>query len=129
MKVIASLKQRAGQLKSETYTLYLAYRDPRVDWYAKVFIVIIIAYAVSPIDLIPDFIPILGYVDDLIIVPVSVFLALKMIPKEVIVECREKAKCEPISSKAKWVAALIIISVWLLVIYLLFKFIWQLFVT
>ncbi len=127
VKVIASLKQRVGQLKTETYTLYLAYRDPRVAWYVKVFMVIIIAYALSPIDLIPDFIPILGYVDDLIIVPAGVFLALKMIPKEVVEECREKAKCEPVGSKAKWVAALVIISVWLLVIYLFFKFIWQLF--
>ena len=125
MKFISSLKQKAGLLKSETYTLYLAYRDPRVPWYAKVFMAAIVGYALSPIDLIPDFIPVLGYVDDLIIVPAGVFLALKMIPREVLEECRQKAKSEPVSSKAKWVAALIIISVWVLVAYSLFRLIWK----
>jgi len=125
VKFISSLKQEAGLLKAETYTLYLAYRDPRVPWYAKVFMAAIVGYALSPIDLIPDFIPVLGYVDDLIIVPAGVFLALKMIPREVLEECRKKAKSEPISGKAKWVAASIIIAVWLLVIYLLFRLIWQ----
>ena len=125
MKLIASLKQRARLLKTETYTLYLACRDPRVPWYAKVFMAAIVGYALSPIDLIPDFIPVLGYVDDLVIVPAGVFLALKMIPREVLEECREKAKSEPISSKVKWVAAFVIISVWLLVLYLLFRLIWQ----
>ncbi len=124
MKVIASLKQRARRLNTETYTLCLAYRDPRVPWYAKVFMVAIVGYALSPIDLIPDFIPVLGYVDDLIIVPAGVFLALKMIPREVLEECREKAKSEPVSGRAKWVASSVIILVWLLVIYLLFRLIW-----
>ena len=127
MKVIASLKQKARQLKTETYILYLAYRDPRVAWYAKAFMLVIVAYALSPIDLIPDFIPVLGYVDDLIIVPAGIFLALKMIPKEVLDECREKARSEPITSKAKWIATLVIISIWLLVLYLLIRVIWQLF--
>lgn len=87
---------------------------------------VIVAYALSPIDLIPDFIPVLGYVDDLIIVPAGIFLALKMIPKEVLEECRERARSEPIGGKAKWIATLVIISVWLLVLYLLIRFIWQL---
>ena len=121
-----SLKQKAKQLKSEIYCLYLAYRDPRVAWYAKAFLLVIVAYALSPIDLIPDFIPVLGHVDDLIIVPVGIFLAMKMIPKEVLEECREKAKYEPIASKAKWVAMFVIISAWLLVLYLLGRLIWQL---
>ena len=125
MKILKSLKQRARLLKTETYALYFACKDPRVPWYAKVFMAAVVSYALSPIDLIPDFIPVLGYVDDLIIVPAGVSLALKMIPREVIEECREKAKSEPISGKAKWIAALVIISVWLLVIYLLFRLIWQ----
>jgi len=127
VKEMASLKEKARQLKTETYILYLAYRDPRVAWYAKAFMLVIVAYALSPIDLIPDFIPVLGYVDDLIIVPAGIFLALKMIPKEVLDECREKARSEPITSKAKWIATLVIISIWLLVLYLLIRVIWQLF--
>lgn len=117
------LKQRLRQLKTETYVLYLAYRDPRVAWYAKAFIFVIAAYALSPVDLIPDFIPVLGYIDDLIILPVGVFLALKMVPKEVLEDCRKKADTEPIAGKAKWIAALIIILVWLLVTYFLVKLI------
>lgn len=101
---INSLKEKSKHLKTETYALYLAYRDPRVPWYAKVLIVMIIGYALSPIDLIPDFIPVLGYVDDLIIIPAGISLAIKMIPKEVLEEYREKAKFEPISGKSKWVA-------------------------
>ena len=127
MRVTASLKQKAKRLKTETYILYLAYRDPRVAWYAKAFMFIIVADALSPIDLIPDFIPVLGYVDDLIIVPAGIFLALKMIPKEVLEECRERARSEPIAGKAKWIATLVIISVWLLVLYFLIRLIWQLF--
>ncbi len=125
MAFITSWKQKAGQLKTETYTLYLAYRHPGVPWYAKVFMALIIGYALSPIDLIPDFIPVLGYLDDLIIVPAGVFLAIKMIPWEVLAECREKARSEPISSKAKWIVAAVIISLWLLAIYLLVRFTWQ----
>ena len=125
MKIITSLKQRAAKLKTEIYTLYLAYRDPRVPWYAKVFMVTVIGYALSPIDLIPDFIPVLGYIDDLIIIPAGIFLAIKMIPKGVVEEYREKAKVSAISSKAKWVVAFIIILVWLVVIFLVFKFIWE----
>jgi len=108
---IKSWKEKAKQLKTDTYALYLAYKDPRVHWYAKVFIAIIVGYALSPIDLIPDFIPVLGYLDDLIIIPAGISLALKMIPKEVLKECREKAKHEPISSKSKWVVAFIIVLI------------------
>ena len=125
MSVITAWKQKANLLKIETFALCLAYRDPRVPWYAKVFMVAVIGYALSPIDLIPDFIPVLGYIDDLIIVPAGVFLVIKMIPKGVLEECREKAKVNTISSKAKWVVAFIIILIWLLVIFLVVKFIWQ----
>jgi uncharacterized membrane protein YkvA (DUF1232 family) len=123
--VTTAWKQKANLLKTEAFALCLAYKDPRVPWYAKVFMLAVIGYALSPIDLIPDFIPVLGYIDDLIIVPAGVFLAIKMIPKGVLEECREKAKVSTISNKAKWVVAFIIISVWLLVIILAFKFIWQ----
>jgi uncharacterized membrane protein YkvA (DUF1232 family) len=126
-EVLTSLKQKAKSLKTEIYVLYLAYKDPRVPWYAKAFMLVVIAYFLSPIDLIPDFIPVLGYVDDLIIVPAGIFLALKMIPRDVIEDCRGKARSEPIAGKAKWIATLVIVSVWLLVLYFLVRFIWQLF--
>lgn len=120
-----SWKEKAKQLKTDTHALYLAYKDPRVPWYAKVFIAIIVGYALSPIDLIPDFIPVLGYLDDLIIIPAGISLSLKMIPKEVLKECREKAKHEPISSKSKWVVAFIIVLIWLLVTYIVLKIVLQ----
>ena len=86
--MFTSWQQRARQLKRETYALYLAYRDPRVPWYAKVLAVCVVAYAFSPIDLIPDFIPVLGYLDDLVFVPLGISLALRLIPPEVMAECR-----------------------------------------
>lgn len=82
------MKFRARQLKSNLIILNLSYSDPRVKWYAKLFTLCVVAYTFSPIDLIPDFIPILGYLDDLIIVPLGIFLALKMLPKDVIEENR-----------------------------------------
>src|SRR5919202_5685637 len=85
-------KQWAKRLKSETYVLYLAYKDPRTPWYAKVFAACVVGYAFSPIDLIPDPIPVLGYVDDLILIPIGVIIARKMIPEQVIAEARKKAK-------------------------------------
>lgn len=108
-------KQRAHLLKREVYALYLAYKDPRVPLYAKVFAVCVVGYAFSPIDLIPDPIPVLGYLDDLVLIPLGVFLALKMIPAEVMVECREQAA--EIMRQGKPVngfAAAVIILVWVL---------------
>jgi len=89
---IEAWKQRVTQLKVETYALYLAYKDPRVPWYGKVFAACVVAYAFSPIDLIPDFIPVLGYLDDLILVPLGIALALKTVPKTVLEECRRNAR-------------------------------------
>ncbi len=76
------LKAKAREIKTETFTLALAYRSPATPWYAKVFAAVVVAYAFSPIDLIPDFIPVLGYLDDVILVPLGISLALKMIPKK-----------------------------------------------
>jgi uncharacterized membrane protein YkvA (DUF1232 family) len=113
--MLDGLKKRARRLKTELYALYLAYRDPRVPWYARLFAAGVVAYAISPIDLIPDFIPVLGYLDDLILVPLGIVLALRMIPPEVMAECRERAK--EISREGRptnWVAAGVIIGIWLL---------------
>lgn len=109
------LKTKARDLKGETYILYLAYRHPLTPWYAKIFVAIVVGYAFSPIDLIPDFIPILGYLDDLILVPLGISLALKMIPKEALNAAREQAESEVMQGKPMpWIAGLIIILVWLL---------------
>lgn len=108
------LKQRARQLKAETYALYLAYRDPRVPWYARIFAACVVAYAFSPIDLIPDFIPLLGHLDDLILIPLGIVLALKMIPRAVMDDCRARAKAAMDSGKrTNWGAAVVILVIWL----------------
>ena len=115
---MASFKEKARQLKTDIYALSLAYKDPRVPLHAKIFVAVVVAYALSPIDLIPDFIPILGYIDDLIIIPVGIYLSLKMIPREVLLECRKKAQSAPIDNKTKWIAALGIVLMWLLAAYI-----------
>jgi uncharacterized membrane protein YkvA (DUF1232 family) len=115
MRAVGTWKERARQLKSEIYALYLAYRDPRVPWYARVFAACVVAYAFSPIDLIPDPIPVLGYLDDLGLVPLGVVLARKLIPADVLAECREKARNRAAEGKpTNWVAAGVIIAIWLL---------------
>ena len=112
---IANGKQRARQLKRELYALYLAYKDPRVPWYARLFAACVVGYAFSPIDLIPDPIPVLGYLDDLILVPLGITLALRMIPPVVMVECRVRA--DELMQQGKpvnWIAAGIIVAIWVL---------------
>ncbi len=114
-KVIETWKQRDRQLKTETYALYLAYKDPRTPWYARWFTALVVGYAFSPIDLIPDFIPVVGYLDDLILVPLGAALALKMIPPDVIAESRKKARKAMSGGKpTNWAAAAVIIAIWLL---------------
>lgn len=107
-------KERAKELKTEVYALYLAYRDPRTPWYARVFTAAVVAYAFSPIDLIPDMIPVLGYLDDLVLVPLGAFLAVKMIPPQVMEDSRAKAKVVMAQGKpVSWVAAAVIILLWI----------------
>lgn len=107
------LKTRVAELKRETYALYLAARHPRTPWYAKVFVSAVVAYAFSPIDLIPDFIPVIGYLDDLILVPIGLVVAIRLVPHEVMDECRSRsaeamANGKPVSRTA----AAVIISIW-----------------
>ncbi len=110
-----SWKQRARQLESETYTLYLAYKDPRVPWYAKAFAALLVGYVFSPIDPIPDFIPVVGLLDELVVVPLGVILARKMIPEEVLAECRRKSQEAMREGKpVNHAAAAIVFAVWLL---------------
>lgn len=121
---MSSWKLRARQLKSEIYALYLASKDPRTPWYSKAVAALVVGYALSPIDLIPDFIPLLGYLDDLLIVPAGVALLIKMIPKEVLEDCRARARSQPLNKRQNWIAAIVVILVWLLAIYLIVKLIW-----
>lgn len=109
-------KQYAKSIKVETYALYLAYKDPRVPLYARIFAACVAGYAFSPIDFIPDPIPILGYLDDLVIIPAGIWLAFKMIPPAVLEECRIQAReiiqqGKPVNR----VAAVIIVMIWLLI--------------
>src|SRR5579859_5495819 len=109
MKVFEGWKRHARTLKREVYTLYLAYRDPRTPWYGKVFTALVVAYAFSPIDLIPDVIPVIGLLDDMVLVPLGVVIARRMIPPAVMVDARARAEAllntgKPIS----WAGAVII---------------------
>ena len=106
-------KAKARTLKQEVYALYLVSKDRRVPWYARAVAVAVVAYAFSPIDLIPDPIPVLGYLDDLILIPLGIALVIKLIPAEVMQDCREKAALTMQAGKPKnWVAGGIIILIW-----------------
>jgi uncharacterized membrane protein YkvA (DUF1232 family) len=114
MGLIESFKRRARQLKAETLALYLAARHPGTPWYAKLFVAAVAAYALSPIDLIPDFVPVLGYLDDLIVIPLGIALAVKMVPASVLSECRARAREVMLNrNPASRVAAAFIIVVWI----------------
>lgn len=116
LSIIQKMKKWAKNLKKQLLVLYLAYRDERVPWYAKLFTMLVVAYAFSPIDLIPDFIPILGYLDDLILVPLGVYLALKLIPEEVLEDCKRKIEGQSSMNKPKnWITGFLIIIIWLIV--------------
>ena len=108
-------KQQLKLLKQETYAIYIACKDPRVPWYARLLAAAVVAYAFSPIDLIPDVIPVIGYLDDLILVPLGIALVIKMIPPDVLVECREKAATAMADGQpTNWIAAIIVVCLWFL---------------
>jgi len=120
--LVAGWKQRARQLKTDAYALYLACRDPRVPWYVKLLAGCVVAYAFSPIDLIPDFVPVLGYLDDLVLVPLGVALVIKLIPVSIMEECRIEAKVA-IDRPTNWAAAVVVIAMWLLIAALAIAFV------
>jgi len=105
-------QSNAHKLQQEVLALYLAYRDPRTPWYAKAWVGLIIAYVLSPIDLIPDFIPILGYLDDLLFVPLAIWVGLRIIPAQVLEESRQQAQ-KLSTLKRPWWGMLLIILLWL----------------
>jgi len=107
-------KQRTKKLKRDIHALYLAKGDPRVPWYAKALGALIVAYALSPIDLIPDFIPVFGYLDDLILLPAGILLLLKLIPPEVMEEYRVKASDPELRFSKNWIFGALIVMLWVL---------------
>lgn len=114
MGIVERWKQRVRALKTEVHALYLAYRDPRVPWYARVWVACVLAYAFSPIDLIPDPIPVLGYLDDLVLIPLGVVLALRMMPPGIMAEARLRAQAAAREGKpTNWIAAVVIVAIWL----------------
>lgn len=111
-------KEIVRKLKEDIYTLYLASRDPRIPFMAKVVLVITVAYAFSPIDLVPDFIPVLGYLDDLLLLPLGIWLTIKLMPPDVLHEYRQKAR-EQLQRprKVNYTMAAVIVIIWLLIGY------------
>ena len=114
--MLEKLKVSARALKTEAYAIYIAARDPRTPWYAKALIFFVVAHTFSPIDLIPDFIPVLGYLDDLVIVPAGVALAIRLIPAEVLEEARETAATRGVERSVGYVGAGIIILMWVIIL-------------
>src|SRR5580765_2945633 len=114
--MLEKLKARARALKTEAYAIYLAARDPRTPWYAKALIFFVVAHTFSPIDLIPDFIPVVGYLDDLIITPVGIWLAVRLIPAEVLEEARITATAQSVDRRVIILGAAITLLVWILAI-------------
>jgi uncharacterized membrane protein YkvA (DUF1232 family) len=111
MTLFDRLKQATQRLKTEITVLGVVYRDSRTPWYAKTVIFLVIAHSLSPIDLIPDFIPILGYLDDLILIPLGIALAIRLVPKEVFAEAREQVASQPEATGISgwWFAGLVIV--------------------
>ena len=124
MNTIGALVLKARKLRNSIYMLYLASRDPRVPLYVKILMLLIIAYALSPIDIIPDVIPIAGYLDDLIILPLGIYLVFRLIPEEVKAEYQEKAGTHIPGSRLKWVGLAMIVVIWLLIAFWIIAVFW-----
>ncbi|AEJ20948.1 YkvA family protein [Gracilinema caldarium] len=124
MNIKHFFKSLASWAKQTIGTLYYVSKHPETPWLAKLLTGIALAYALSPIDLIPDFIPLLGYLDDFIILPLLVGLAIKLVPKELLSVCAAEAEAHPVSLKKQWGVALVILCIWLLVIWCLVRRFW-----
>ena len=110
-----SWKQRARGVRDDTYALYLACSDPRVPWYAKACAAALVAYALSPIDLIPDFIPVIGYFDDLLVIPLGVVIVQKMVPPTIWAEHRSAARARfAVNSRTSLWGAAMVVTMWCL---------------
>jgi uncharacterized membrane protein YkvA (DUF1232 family) len=122
--MLTTLRGWARGVRRDVYALYLASRDPRVPWYAKGVAVCVAAYALSPLDLIPDFVPVLGYLDDLVIVPLGIMLAVAMIPAPIMAEHRAAAALAE-SQPASTAGAVAIVAIWIAATLLTSWLIWR----
>jgi len=123
LKIVQKLKQKVKQLKAEIQVLSIAYSDSRTPWTAKLLIGLTVGYLLSPIDLVPDFIPVLGILDDLILVPLLITASIKLIPAIVLEEARKTALENPKRMKKNnWIVAVFILLIWLIIIYTLYSF-------
>lgn len=120
---LPKLKAWARSIKRDVVAVWLAARDPRVPWHVKALAAAIAAYALSPIDLIPDFIPLIGYLDDLLIVPLGILLVIRLIPKELMIEFREEAE-QRMTRPTSRLAAAIIVALWVATAALLLWWLW-----
>jgi uncharacterized membrane protein YkvA (DUF1232 family) len=120
--ILKNLKIKARELNCNLSALTIVYKRPDISILPKIIIIIIIGYALSPIDLIPDFIPVLGYLDDLIILPLLILLVLKLIPQKIMDECKEEAKDLWKNGKPKkWYYTIPVVTIWLLLVFLIVK--------
>jgi uncharacterized membrane protein YkvA (DUF1232 family) len=114
--MLNKLKEKAKQITQKLSILYIAYKRKDVPIFAKIIIIVAIIYALSPIDLIPDFIPVLGYLDDLIILPLLIYVSIKIIPEKILEECKEEAKEIIIDGKnKKWYYGIPVIIIWIII--------------
>ena len=118
MKFLESLKGRARSLQRDTLAVWYAAKDKRTPWYARILAVLVAAYALSPVDLVPDFIPVLGYLDDLILIPAGIALVLRLIPAVVMSDARIKAEASLAKPSTWWMTGLIIL-VWICLVILI----------
>lgn len=121
---VASLRNKARKLRAELDALLLCAKDPRLPWYVKALALFLLGYALSPIDLIPDFIPVLGLVDDLVLIPAGIALLVRLVPKEILDDCRAKAKEKPVRNGGHYAAAAVIVAVWIAAALAVFYGLW-----
>jgi uncharacterized membrane protein YkvA (DUF1232 family) len=122
--MLQTLRRWAKLLKGDVLALWFAWRHPQTPWYARLFAVLVVAYAFSPIDLIPDFIPVLGFIDDALLLPVGIWIALKLVPSPVMAECRAKAQDWLDARKPKpqnIIAAVVVVLLWIGLAWLLWR--------
>ncbi|WP_373513034.1 YkvA family protein [Persicitalea sp.] len=120
--MLTKIKEWAGELKRKLIVIHLAYQDDRTPWYAKALIMLILAYALSPMDLIPDFIPVLGLLDDLILLPIAIYFAVRLIPNQVLSDATEKALTYEWSKDRNLFGLVIISLIWLLAAWLVYTY-------